>query len=178
MIALRSEDFAGDVPPYASDLDNPPDRADVAERASLDPGGQIRPEDPAMMLLTSGTTSFPKSAVLSHRAMTCGWATFADAVELTESSVFLQSAPNYHVAGINVMGMTLLRGAAGVIMRWFDPERALELFDTKKVTHFYGFDTHFKQTVRKVRGPFLKWHEERVARDYRPFPPHRPPDAT
>jgi fatty-acyl-CoA synthase len=137
VIALRSEGCEREVPPYAFDL------ASLEKRAAPAPQSQVRPEDPAIMLLTSGTTSFPKSAILSHRALTCGWATFADAVELTERSVFLQSAPNYHVAGINLMGMTLLRGGLGVIMRWFDPERALELFDTKKVTHFYGFDTHF-----------------------------------
>ena len=41
------------------------------------------------------------------------------------------------------MGITLLRGATDVMMRWFDPARALELIDTKKATHFWGFDTHF-----------------------------------
>lgn len=147
VIALRSEGYEGNVPRYAFDLDH-------LDAPSL-PETEVLPEDPALMLLTSGTTSFPKSAVLTHRAMTCGWATFADAVELTERGVFLESAPNYHVAGINLLGMTLLRGATGVLMRWFDPERALELFDTKKATHFFGFDTHFAM-MRDAPG-YGKW---------------------
>jgi fatty-acyl-CoA synthase len=137
VIAIRSENDERDGPSYALDLD----RVEGRPTAALE--GEIQPEDPAIMLLTSGTTSFPKSAILSHRALTCGWATFADAVEVKETSVFLESAPNYHVAGINLMGMTLLRGGTGVLMRWFDPVRALELFETKKATHYYGFDTHF-----------------------------------
>ncbi len=138
IIALRSENLSGNVPDYAFDLDHDADPAHAGPEAIV-----IEPEDWALMLLTSGTTSFPKSAILSHRALVCGWATFADGAEVTDHSIFVNCAPNYHVAGIITMGITLMRGALDIMMRWFDPDRALELIGSEKATHFWGFDTHF-----------------------------------
>lgn len=145
VIALRSEGSEGPVPSYAYDLDEAQQSAAPVDAAAIDP------EDPALMLLTSGSTSFPKSAILSHRALLSGWATYADGMEIEADSVFVNCAPNYHVAGILTLGMTLMRGATDVMMRWFDPERALSLLQDLKASHFWGFDTHFAM-MRDVPG--------------------------
>ena len=79
VIALRSEDYKGNVPAYAHDLDLAEGNASRVVDAA-----HVEPEDPALMLLTSGSTSFPKSAILSHRAVLCGWATYADGLEVNE----------------------------------------------------------------------------------------------
>ncbi len=145
VIGLNSEGFVGSVPSYAYDLDEAQESSPACDEAIIDP------EDPALMLLTSGSTSFPKAAILSHRALLCGWATYADGMEIDANSVFVNCAPTYHVAGILTLGIPLMRGACDVMMRWFDPEQALSLLQDLKASHFWGFDTHFAM-MREVPG--------------------------
>lgn len=131
---LRSEGFGGELPVHAPEL--VPGTDPVAPYA-------LDPEDIALLLLTSGSTSFPKPAMVSHRALVSGWTTYAEALEISSASVYLNYAPNYHVGGIAVMGMAMLRGARTLMMRWFEPEEAMRLIDAESVTHVWGFDTHF-----------------------------------
>lgn len=132
--AIRAEGFEGSLP---------------AETPELDPSGQgcpaaiVEPESIATLLLTSGSTSVPKPAMLSHRALTHGWSTYADTLEVDPSSTFLNYAPNYHVGGVTVMGMTLINGGRSLMMRWFDPDEAMRLIAAEDATHLWGFDTHF-----------------------------------
>ena len=103
----------------------------------------ITPEDIALLLLTSGSTSFPKPVMISHRALTYSWSTWARDLEVTEESVVLNYAPNYHIGGVSVMGSSLWRGARQLMVRWFDPEESMRLIECERVTHLWGFDTHF-----------------------------------
>lgn len=139
VLGLRSEGFDGDLPGFVADVD----RAGGAVDAVATEGVATAPSDPALMLLTSGTTSFPKAAVISHRAVLCGLAHVADGLEIDERSVFVNCAPSYHVAGFLTLGAPLLRGACMVGMRWFDPAEAMRLIAENRATHFWGFDTHF-----------------------------------
>lgn len=101
------------------------------------------PDDEALLLLTSGTTSFPKPVIHTHQSMLCGICNYADGMEATASDTFLHTTPNYHVGGIISMCIPILRGGTSRLMHWFDPEEAMRLIESDPVTLFWGFDTHF-----------------------------------
>lgn len=107
-----------------------------------------KPDDIALLLLTSGSTSFPKPAMLTHEAILAGVASYADGLEAGARDVFLHCTPNYHVGGINTMGLTLMRGATLRLMDWFVPEEAMRIIDREKVSLFWGFDTHYLEMRR------------------------------
>jgi len=102
-----------------------------------------RADDVAMMILTSGSTSFPKPAMHTHESVLCGAAHFADGLEAREDDVFLHCMPNYHVGSIATACLALMRGARLELMSVFEPGAALHLIDTKQATLFWGFDVHF-----------------------------------
>ena len=101
------------------------------------------PDDHALLLLTSGTTSFPKPAIHTHQSMLCGICNYADGLEAGPTDTFLLTTPNYHVGGIISMTIPILRGGTTRLMHWFDPEEAMRLIQNDPVTLFWGFDTHF-----------------------------------
>lgn len=101
------------------------------------------PDVHALLLLTSGTTSFPKPVIHTHESLLCGTADYADGLEATQSDVFLHTTPNYHVGGIISMCIPIMRGGTSRLMHWFEPEEAMRLIESDPVSLFWGFDTHF-----------------------------------
>lgn len=101
------------------------------------------PDDDALLLLTSGTTSFPKPVIHTHESMLCGICNYADGLEAMQSDTFLHTTPNYHVGGIISMCIPIMRGGTSRLLPWFDPEEAMRLIESDPVSLFWGFDTHF-----------------------------------
>ena len=63
------------------------------------PGARPSPDDPAMLMYTSGTTGPPKGALLSHAAMLAGARAVAASLALTPNDRVLSSLPLYHING-------------------------------------------------------------------------------
>lgn len=117
-----------------------PHTSKLAEQTAWKP---CRPEDVAMLMLTSGSTSFPKPAIHTHETILCGSAGYADGLEVRPDDVFLHCTPNYHVGGISTACLTLMRGATLRVMSAFDPKEAMRLIESDQISLFWGFDTHF-----------------------------------
>jgi fatty acid CoA ligase FadD36 len=62
------------------------------------------PEQPALIMYTSGTTGAPKGAVLSHRAVEAGIDALADAWAWQPDDVLVHGLPMFHVHGL-VLGV-------------------------------------------------------------------------
>ena len=133
---------AASVPPFAFHFERV---VDEARGGQWPPQGHTAPspDDDALLLLTSGTTSFPKPVIHTHQSMLCGICNYADGLEARESDTFLHTTPNYHVGGIISMCIPIMRGGTSRLMHWFDPEEAMRLIESDPVTLFWGFDTHF-----------------------------------
>ena len=95
----------------------------------------ISPDDVALLLYTSGTTSAPKAAVLRHRhlaAYVIGTVEFGHA-DPGEAS--LLSVPPYHIAGVMNLLSNLYLGRRIVYLDPFDPGRWLHSVRDQSITH-------------------------------------------
>jgi fatty-acyl-CoA synthase len=79
------------------------------ERGIVHEEQDVRDDDLVQLLYTSGTTSQPKGAMLTHRALVHEYASCIAALDLTAADVPLHSLPLYHSAQMHVF---LLPGLA------------------------------------------------------------------
>ncbi len=112
---------------------------------------QIQPNDYATILYTSGSTSKPKGAVSSHRAIVhslLGWEASAALARAAagrrqrprerQPSMIL-TVPLFHVTGLNGQLLPSLRNGRKVVgMYKWDAEKALAIIEREGITHFSG----------------------------------------
>jgi fatty-acyl-CoA synthase len=98
----------------------------------------VDPDDPAQIQYTSGTTGFPKGAVLRHAGIVNNAAIWADRIGVPDGASWLSPMPMFHTGGcvLGALG-TLSRRATLVLMHAFDPGLMLELMETER-TWFVG----------------------------------------
>jgi fatty-acyl-CoA synthase len=110
--------------------------ADLARAAAA-----VGPDDPLTILYTSGTTSFPKGAVISHRnAAPHGWYC-GEVLEVTPADRVLHALPFSGTwGGLNVPLTTLSHGGTLVLMETFEPGVALHLMERERITIWNAVD--------------------------------------
>lgn len=76
----------------------------------------VRPDDPAMLMYTSGTTGMPKGALLSHANMLAGARAVAASLALTPDDRVLSSLPLYHINGQCIATVAPLVSGGSIVM--------------------------------------------------------------
>jgi fatty-acyl-CoA synthase len=111
----------------------------AARRAA---SGAVEPEDPFTILYTSGTTSFPKGAVMSHlNCLPHGW-WCGEVMRLTEADRILHALPFSGTwGGVCIPLASFSHGAALILPETFEPGLALRLMETERVTVWNGVDS-------------------------------------
>jgi fatty-acyl-CoA synthase len=111
----------------------------AARRAAA---GAVAPEDPFTILYTSGTTSFPKGAVMSHlNCLPHGW-WCGEVMRLTEADRVLHALPLSGTwGGVCIPLATFSHGATLILPDTFEPGLALHLMETERVTVWNGVDS-------------------------------------
>ena len=117
------------------------DDADAAEiDAALDPT-TVSADDPLTILYTSGTTSFPKGAVISHRnCLPHGW-WCGEVMRMSEADRVLHALPLSGTwGGLCIPFATFTHGATLVLMETFEPGLALRLMEKERITVWNAVD--------------------------------------
>jgi len=107
----------------------------------------------AMMLYTSGTTSRPKGAEITHGNLTANIEALHTAWGWQHDDVILHVLPIFHVHGLIVaLHGALHAGATAVILSKFDAPQALELLQTKRFTVFMAVPTIHRRLYNEANG--------------------------
>ncbi len=121
--------------------------ADSLDDASADPTVPCDPDEPCVLLYTSGTTSAPKAAVLRHRHLMSyllGTVEFGGAAE---NEAALVTVPPYHVAGVANLLSNVYAGRRVVYLDQFDPETWLAALRSEHVTQAMVVPTMLARVV-------------------------------
>ncbi len=95
----------------------------------------VTENDGAQVIFTTGSTGYPKPALLSHRNITCQNMCLGTAFAMTEDTRMLVNLPPSHVGGqAEQLMTTLFFGGTAVVLHVFDPAKSLQAIQDYHVT--------------------------------------------
>jgi acyl-CoA synthetase (AMP-forming)/AMP-acid ligase II len=97
----------------------------------------LPPDTPFLQLYTSGTTGFPKGAMLTNRGMTAHATASANVTDVTPESVSLVAMPLFHVGGSSWALVGMYHGARVVVVREIDPVALIDEIVRQRITHAF-----------------------------------------
>lgn len=94
----------------------------------------ISPDDPLMLVCSSGTTGKPKIIMVEHEGFLKSAADMADYLEFTKEEIMLLGMPLYHQGGFGMSLQSLIKGGKVIFQKRFMPREFLRLIDEERVT--------------------------------------------
>jgi len=91
----------------------------------------VDPEDPLLILYTSGTTGLPKGAVLSHRAQIVRNLVTRAELGVAPDDTFVAWSPLYHMGAVDNSLGALMAGGKVIVVPGFDAARLADLVATE-----------------------------------------------
>ncbi len=108
------------------------------------------PEDIAVLLYTSGTTSEPKAVVLRHRHLTSYVVGTVEYGAAAPTHAALVAVPPYHIAGVAHVLTNLYAGRRVIYLDAFDAAEWLSLVRDQGVTHAMVVPTMLARIVEQL----------------------------
>ncbi|HEY5900579.1 MAG TPA: AMP-binding protein [Burkholderiales bacterium] len=111
-------------------------------------GPTLKPADTLLIQFTSGTTAYPKGAMLTHDNMLRdAWAA-GTRIGIQADDRYFNCRPFFHVAGSTLSAlMALVAGATLVTLPTFEAGAALEMLERERCTLISGNDTIFQMLM-------------------------------
>ncbi|MBR1870355.1 MAG: AMP-binding protein [Kiritimatiellae bacterium] len=105
---------------------------------------ECKPTDVVNMQYTSGTTGFPKGAMLTHRNIINDSHWIGACMSITHADRMCIPVPLFHCFGC-VLGIVVATvfGAAMVMLRKFDPVEVMSAIEKERCTSLYGVPTMY-----------------------------------
>src|SRR5919197_2016424 len=115
---------------------------------SIGETGTVSPDETLLIQYTSGTTAYPKGAMLTHDNMLRdAWAA-GQRIGIRPEDRYFNCRPFFHVAGSTLSAlMALVAGATLVTLPTFEAGAALELLERERCTLISGNDTIFQMLM-------------------------------
>lgn len=140
---------------------------ELAHRLVIDPGGDFARlldvaddaaraepcawDDPCAIVYSSGTTGFPKGAVLSHGNVISNSRAKQRYLDIRADDRLLLFMPLFHCFGQNaIMNASICAGATLVLMRRFEPQRTIAIIAEAKVTMLFGIPMTFAALLDRL----------------------------
>jgi fatty-acyl-CoA synthase len=116
--------------------------ATVGAHQGVGPLPAVRPGDPAQIQYTSGTTGFPKGALLHHRGLVTNAKFMIDRTRLPDRGTMVSAMPLFHTAGcaMAVLGCAHQR-ACYALCQLFDPGLVLTAAEHHRADLLAGVPT-------------------------------------
>ena len=109
---------------------------------------EVSPDDLLLIQFTSGTTAYPKGAMLTHDNMLRNAWAAGSRVGIRADDRYFNCRPFFHVAGTTLSAlMALVAGACLVTLPTFEPGAALEMMERERCTLISGNDTLFQMLM-------------------------------
>ncbi len=109
---------------------------------------RVSPEDPMMIMYSSGTTGTPKGAILPHRKALYNALNAMNCFAITPASRCLVVAPLFHSLGLHILSIPLLYGGGTLVLhRRFDAEQVLVTIARDRIRYMGGVPTHYERLL-------------------------------
>ena len=103
---------------------------------------EVAPGDAAMIQYTSGTTGFPKGAVLSHCGLVNNARFYAGRCGATSATTWVNIMPMFHTSGCGMVTLGCLQaGCRMVLISLFDPDVVLDQLEASGTDIILGVPT-------------------------------------
>lgn len=104
----------------------------------------LKTDDTAVILYTSGTTGKPKGAMLTHGNLYSNARDVGEYLKMTPADRVLATLPVFHVFALTVVvNAPLMQGAEIVLVPRFNPKDVFEAVKSEKATVFAGVPTMY-----------------------------------
>jgi acyl-CoA synthetase (AMP-forming)/AMP-acid ligase II len=121
-------------------------------QSSAEPAVHVSEDDPFAVLLTSGTTGFPKGCLATHRTFVFHCINNAIEKGLGVHDTALLSSPIYFNAGRSFTLGILYFGGTMILHERFDAEEVLQAVEKEKVTYIGAVPTMCERMLRVLQG--------------------------
>ena len=123
----------------------------LRQHSSQEPPCAVRPEDGLLILYTSGTTGFPKGALISHRAMIARAALMFADWSLTQEEAYVAWSPLFHLSGADLSLGSLIQGGRVVICDGFNQQQLGDVIASEKINWLITVPGMIERTMAEVR---------------------------
>ena len=122
---------------------------ELVDRREAPPEADLKGEDLAQIVYTSGTESSPKGAMLTHDAVIWQYASCAVDANITSSDVMLHALPLYHCAQLDVfLGPMIYVGGTSIVTARPTPDNLLPLMAQHRISSFFAPPTVWISLLR------------------------------
>jgi fatty-acyl-CoA synthase len=138
------------APPFALAVGGAPDAFEkaLAEATPVREIAAVSPEDPLLLMYTSGTTGTPKGALLPHRKTLANCRNAGRFFGLTPADRVLVVVPLFHSFGLQILALPALwAGAEAVLQPRFDAAAVWRAVAEQRISFFGGVPTMFAELL-------------------------------
>lgn len=122
---------------------------EIIARKMDPPAVEVGPEDPALIVYTSGTTGVPKGALHTHKSLVANCLRATYMIYETPAAVNLGVLPFFHVTGMHCcMTNSIYVGGTLVILTRWDREAAVAAAEKYRCTHWINITTMVVDMLR------------------------------
>lgn len=133
--------------PGATSLETLFDAAASMDSDLAIPVTHLQPDDPALLVYTSGSTGQPKGALISHYGLTFGSLVQATQLRVPQPRVICD-LPISHIGCVaDVAAVTLVQGGSLVFHETFSPDETLAAIERDRITTWIGVPSMFQMIV-------------------------------